>query len=407
MSQLYINHLPAAYEPDPRFEYSSSIYDSDVEPFWQQYPIWALPSQLRHLPLRPNNNYYKYAMEENHVVIGYNTKNGKKLPQGQTGKTVKSPAKPRPKGKVDVYIDQTFIRQAPLGLLVRFSTAAQATFPKPQKNAPAEDKEPVKHEWAEDEDKIVDVEKLTADIAKLSHTTSPEKVGKSTSKNRRLDLGLDTLWTQPPVDAFLFAFDWMHAAQSSKSDDLLEFGVPAPDRLSLEKLVDLYAAALCLGLRPKPRKHLADLFDRLTKYPPSLADIVYIHEHLPVSDSVMTRAISSFLTNRGAVSEVYNKDERLAIEKYFSEVDEDLYTRFKDILEYREGHRRAVKRDQNASRLQRLAEGTDSFDNDGQDGEQTEDGAGPPAIEGGGRGRKCRAQKEGGKKVNGKVRTAS
>lgn len=411
MSHYYYNTL-LAYEP-VHSEYSYQVNDHPLtEPFWQQYPIWAQPEQLQHISIHPKNNYYKFAMDEQPLVIGYNTKNGKRLSAGQKSSKAKSPDKPRAKGKVDVYVGVVFLQKVLFSHLLRFSTTAQKAFPRPPKKAEKDESQPVKRDWADDDEEGIDAEKLSLDVAKLSLGTQSDNSA-IVSKKKTLDVGLSTLWIQPPAEAFKFAFNWMYeAARGPQDQQLLVFGVPNPDNLSLEKLIDLYAAGLCLGLRPRPVKHLTDIFERISKNPPTLEEIVYIHEHLPVNDSVMTRAINSFLTYKSATSEVYTKAERDAIEKYFHEVDGDLYNRFTDINNYRQEQRRTRLRDQGALRLQKLAEGSEPFIDEGgvryPDSRAGESKS--PAAEGGGQ-RRARGggknQQARGKKGSEKGRVAS
>lgn len=428
MSQFYFN-IPV-YDPIS-FGYPYQTGEPQVtEPFWQQYPSWTQPDQFNNYnQIQPSNNYYRYNMDTEPLVIGYNTKNGRKIPEHKKNSTGQPNRedKPRAKGKVDVYINGVFIQVVPLSLLVRFSTTAQDAFPKPGKKAEgSEEKESTVRNWADDEGDEINVEKLTSDMAKLKQPSETGNATTSASKvacfeppvvddhgpNKKFDVNLESLWMQPPLEAFKFAFDWMYEARrTSNGEAVLAYGVPDPNKLPLSKLVDLYAAALCLRLRPPPGQLRSDLFVRLTENAPSIDDVKYMHEHLPVDDRVMTRMITSFLQNRGASNQVYTKAQRDEIEAYFYKVDDPLYYRFQEIVDYRDNQRKARLREKGANRLQKLAEG---FEGE-VGGEKTAMENGPPATtskveksastegKSDGRRRDRRKKNEKGKGVNGKA----
>ena len=76
------------------------------------------------------------------------------------------------------------------------------------------------------------------------------------------------------------------------------YGVKDAETYPLHQLVDYYAAALCLGLRPKSHAHIHDILEKLTIAPPKLADLKYIHKRSPTDDPVMIRCITSYIRHR-------------------------------------------------------------------------------------------------------------
>ena len=387
MSQYY----PYIFEYDPfLFGHPHDLAEPQfTEPFWQQYPSWTQAHQPPSSQIYPTTFYdprFLTTMDSETVYIGKNTRNGhKKMNSGNGpnhGGKGKAPHNQtlKPKGKVDVYIDDAFIQDMPLGTLVRFSKTAAAAFPKPgpvKEVETGKGAETTPHDWAEDEEKSVDVEKLTAEVGKLNTSSNAAKastskaaeksaantVDEATTKhsNKELNLNLDTLWFQPSVEAFDFVFKWMHMAKNARpGEQPLDYGVPQPEKLSLEKLFDMYAAALCLDLRPFPHKHRHDLMTRVTEKKILLADLQYVHEHLPVDDPVMTRLITSFYENKDARNSYYVKAEIDLIEQYVCEVDPQLCSRFKEIGDARQEKTQARRRRKGENRMQQLAEGLEA-----------------------------------------------
>ena len=365
-----------------------------TEPFWQQYPSWTNPNQPINNHIYSTTFYYPpvstAAMDSQTLYIGSNTKNGQKGSGSTNAVANRSFHKEvvKPKGKVDVFIDDEFIREMPLGTLIRFSKAAAAAFPKPKPGKEAQNRgeaDSTPQDWAEDDEKEVNVEQLTAQVENLSANpqateasskgtepgaaiASPTANAVSSTKipNQVLDLKLDTLWRQPPVTAFNFAFEWMHLAKVARpGDTVLEYGVPRPVTLSLENMVDIYAAALCLDLRPFPHRHRHALMGRVTDKRPLVADLTYVHEHLPINDPVMTRMISSFFHHRDVYNS-YSKAELNLINEYVYNVDKALFNRFGDIGEHRKQNQEAFRRQRREDRMQQFAEGLETADVDGK-----------------------------------------
>lgn len=359
-----------------------------TEPFWHQYPSWTSPNPQLDNDLHYSTFFYpattSTAMDSETVYIGSKTKNGKRVQsptQNNSNRPYYNQAN-KSVDMVDVYIDNEYILKMPLKVLVRFSKAAAAAFPKPEAVKKVDKTDDTAgagalHEWAEEDDNDLDVEKLTAEVSKLSTEsrgqvvtheakkgsalpTPPSSNSKETKQvvKKELHLHLDTLWIQPPKSAFEFAFHWMHEAKGARhGDPVLEYGVPRPEALSLQRLVDLYAAALCLGVRPFPHKTRHAVMNRVTTVRPLVGDLKYVHERLPIDDPVMTRLITSCFEHKAPRSGAYDDTDLKLIDDYVCEVDEDLHGRFKQIGKARAQRYEEEKREHGGARMQQIAEG--------------------------------------------------
>ena len=224
----------------------------------------------------------EHANETPTMLIGSNTVSGHR-------------AKSKGPPTVEVSTDGTFLRRVPLKELTRFSKVAAAAFPRPE---PSE---------------------------------KPANVGAAQSSKKQLDLHLNTFKLQPPEDAFDLAFEWMDNAKlTPRGNPLPDYCVPQPESLGYERLVDSYAAAVVLDIRPAPHKLRRTLLSCITEERPTRATLKYVHEHLPINDVVMTRFITSYFEHRDKSE--YTREEQDEIElKYVCVVDPELHKRFKDI----------------------------------------------------------------------------
>ena len=424
MSQGYFNYQ----ELDPRlFGYPQN--QASLQPtqlFWQQYPRWTQPSQQVYNYQHHYPTHNIKPMESQTIFIGSNTKNGRILPPESM--TVRNNRfTPRP--KVDVYVNGIFVRQMPLGTLVRFSKTAAAAFPKLDTTTKDKDKSAeveTSPACADRGNDNVDVEELTAEVAKLgtgAQTPTAPNVVLQTQTNssaqplvKQLDLYLGTLWYQPTPQSIKFALQWMEEARTARHGEaVLIYGVPQPEALSLQNLVDTYAAALCLDLRPFPHKHRHDIMTRMTDVRPMLPDVHYIHEHLPVDDPVMTRLITSFFQHKAKHS--YAHGEAEAIEDYvYVANDDQLFKRFEDIQKDRDEKAKLRTRRRGAAKMQSIAQELDGNMQE-EHGQTTATAATPitaagPSTtepnpteaekEGGGRRRNRRKQQQKGRGVSGR-----
>lgn len=350
-----------------------------TEPFWQQYPPWA---RVGKNPYTHQLNPF-YNMDSQTVFIGSKTKNGRKATEAEKERARQDQLKrsTRPLGKVDLYIDGEFIKEMPLGTLVRFSKVAAAAFPKPEDakksdHATAADRKAASRNWADDDenDDSLDVEKLTADVAKLKTSSEAEAptptivngsrsattaAPKATNSNKELELRWNDLNVQPSTAGFIFAFEWMHKAKESRpGESVPDYGVPEPDKISLEMLIDMYAAALCLDLRPFPHKHRHDILTRLTASRPLLQQVGCVFDHMPLQDPVVTRMITSCLQYRQRSRGTYTALEWKMVQDYvYSEPS--LLNRFEEIETARQESWKARKERKGEEHLQELAQQRD------------------------------------------------
>ena len=236
------------------------------------------------------------------TVIGRNTVSG-------------SRAKSKGPLTVEVSVNGTFVRPMPLKELVRFSKVAAAAFPRPEPSDKA------------------------------------ANVGAAQSSEMKLNLHLPTLYRQPPPGAVKFAFRWMDNAKLTIHGPPPDYGATEPESHSLEELVNVYAAALLLDLRPDCRTLRSTLRNRITERRPTLAALRYVHEHLPINDVVMTRFITSYFEHRDKGD--YTREEQDEIElKCVCVVDPELHKRFKDI-----GNSRKARSNPRRRPPRRIAEG--------------------------------------------------
>ena len=328
-------------------------------------------------------------MDTEPVFIGSNTKTGRKI-QGPPNFMTRRPQNKQtshPKGKVDVYADGEFVKEMPLGVLVRFSKVAAAAFPKPgaaneEKKAEDTEGQEAPRDYDEEEAKDLDVQKLTADVKKLTTKSEGEETTPKTSEataketkaltaaapskekepakpgKKELRLKLDTIWVQPPVSAFEYAFKWMHEAKVARpGDQVLDYCVPRPEELSVPMLIDLYAAALCLDVRPFPHKIRHHILGRVTEQTPLLEDIVYVHEHLPIDDPIMTRTVTSYFEHAEPPNDKYTRDEHERIFQYVKFEDPALDRRFGEIQTARTERGRKRRQHRGGNKMQQIAEG--------------------------------------------------
>lgn len=127
-------------------------------------------------------------------------------------------------------------------------------------------------------------------------------VGQSEEGHRTLKLMNDhsSCWHSPPSWAFAEILHWMSQVSGYKRSDWLPpFEVEDLERYRLHEMVDVYAAALVLDIRPKPvindwRGHI---MQTLAYVPSTVADFRYLHEHLPLGDCVLKKMVERFFVH--------------------------------------------------------------------------------------------------------------
>ena len=399
MSQSYFYQPTHTY--DPRlFGHPHEPSETQItEPFWHRYPPWAVPpSSLKKLQSNPLFN-----MDSQTTFIGSKTKNGQRFQEQAKGHVNQHQRKTntKPQGKVDVYVSGEFIKEMPLSVLVRFSKIAAANFPKPVEALEAKEVEKSgktggegdakSTDWAEEDGtEKLDVDKLTAEVGKLkspsqNETSAPTIVNGSgimaiaSSKpseqaNKQLDLAWVDLRVQPPRSGFEYAFEWMQKAKNARpGQPVTDYCVDDPHKLSAQRLVDMYAAALCLDLRPFPHKHRHALMTRITDERPLLAQLSYVHDHLPLTDPVVTRAITSCLQHNE--HHRYSTVEWNMARNYVNYTDQGIYDRFVEIDTARQEIWQNRKQQKVQDSLQAAAESQDP----NPVGKKDESHAGPSA----------------------------
>lgn len=360
-------------------------YCLPIETFWQQYPVWGEAGQyfenyfhfLEHLSLSIDKS-----MESETVFIGSNTKNGRVAPTHPKRRFWK------PKADVEVFVDGEFVQMMPLGTLRRFSGEAARIFPKLE-TKPEHEKDPSdsksegegegtseakglgavdgKHSsWAEDDEVEITDAELAQELSKLkkpseageTNASKPKEeaeetkpsmpehgVGAITSAKPQkqlkwIDFYYEDVIELPPLGAFKAVFGWMHYAKETNfHEPLPPYGVPDPDSFSLETLVNLYAASLCVNMRPRARVLLDIILKRLTNEPPNLEQAKHVHRHIPIGNSVMSRMITSFVQHAEKLRSEKHTDAEWAeieakltpIEDYMLSGDKYLKGKFKGI----------------------------------------------------------------------------
>ncbi|KAK4546570.1 hypothetical protein LTR36_001787 [Oleoguttula mirabilis] len=380
--------------------HKESTQQQGAEPFWYQHPEWIQPGhQLFYYPgfgqyfTHPIN--FNPTMDTKTTYIGSGV--NRKGTDGEKLNADGSRYKPKPKPEmVEIYIGDTFVKQMQLRTVTRFSTLASETFPRPntvesrpksstEESSEAEDGSASK-KWADDKGGKVNVKKLTEEIKNLpmpsddkleaknptttnkleaKNPTSTDSTGsdkaekagktpatvpmsmahkgpeaaKSTKKfappqKKALILG-DAELALPNLAAVRTCLDWMNDNQIVHGNQKLrDFHVP--EGAPLNSLVNMYQAALCLGMRPFPR-HLEDIIKEIVTDSPPTADMLhYMYERLPVCP-VLTRIMTSCIQHEE--KRHYNQEDFKAIQALVAG-DEWLSARFEEIQSSRIARRK-------------------------------------------------------------------
>ena len=241
-------------------------------------------------------------------MIGSNTKDGRVIqrppppPISRSSRPRGHTNKPKGRGFANVYIGHTLIKRMPISLIHRFSHVAAAAFPR---DAPNDETDNV----------------------------TPQANGDAGQAEHELHLHLTTLRLQPSATAFLAVFDWMERAQVTKGEHVRELIVRGPQNLNLELLVEIYAAALVLALRPYCTELRKQVMDRLTDERPILSIVQHAHNYLPMEDAIQLRCITSYYEHYE--NDEYTQAEIDEIDNYVFRVDYDFWAIFDRISESR------------------------------------------------------------------------
>ncbi|KAI7358646.1 hypothetical protein KC331_g3274 [Hortaea werneckii] len=271
--------------------------------------------------------------------------------------------------KVDVLVNDTLVREMEMGILIRFSKVASDKFTQMIKEqAVVKDrKDEPKGSWADDKDSKLDITELTKQVKNLPKTSSsgkgmrngvPQAIdnkanpiessnnqsselamanGKATqgpdeSKQQKKSLNLShgdgTI--EPTPQAVNTLLELMLAnANVHSNKPLLDLDVPG--NASDIALLDVYSAAIVLGLRPFPR-HLERIMKNIvSNQAPGAAMIGVWLTRLPKSQ-VLTRLLTSVAQHHEEGA--YKSDEFKNIRAVIA-ADRYINTRFTGILKSR------------------------------------------------------------------------
>lgn len=356
--------------------------------------------------------YYSYSpnMDHAHVVIGSKSRYARSTPEAQV--------KPRrPRETVNIYLEDEFVGEISLGVLVRFSKLAKATYPRPAqpKNDHQSPKDGVKasaeprkehvvgatsgsKEWAEmaeqsDSDRATKSQNVEAKVApnEESSPQSPTSVEPPTTKN--LVISVPGAWVQPNLSIARHILTWMQQNRRTRNDEPLLPLTPVPlAKISLKVLIDTFTGVLAYDLAPFPRELRHEILTRLTQQPAKVEQIRYLYEHLPVDDPILNRMVTSFFEHSEA--EHYTQAEIDAIYEYVHEEVDDAGELERHFDRVRRSRARKQTR---VNAMEKLREGFENFAGPVAEALMADAEAGPttPKDEGDGRRRRNRREQQG------------
>jgi hypothetical protein len=352
----------------------------DTEPFWQQAPEIVYPYARFYSELNlytEDHIYFHYAysstMDTTNIIIGRNSRYAR--PSRST--SVASAKPQRPREFVTVYLEDDFVGEISLGVLVRFSKFAKITYPKPPQST-LESKStnggqsdvkvvgtPVREKsdgetWADmaehsDADKAAPKQKVEGQVTVTtpSHDATPSELPYPKS----LAIGVPGAWVQPRLSIVKHIITWMEQNKRSRNNEPLLPLTSAPlPEISLQALVDTYTGVLAYDLTPFPHDLRHEILTRLTQQPAHAKQIQYLYEHLPVNDPILSRMVTSFYEHEDAGH--YTAEERDAIFAYVCEGADDegdLQVHFNRVKRNRG---KKMKRD---DAMEKLREGFEGF----------------------------------------------
>lgn len=386
----------------------------ETEPFWQQYPEVAYP-QARFYPELdlytecPVYHSYSPNMDHAHVVIGSKSRYARPAPEAHV--------KPRrPRETVNIYLEDEFVGEISLGVLVRFSKLAKATYPRPTQpnndhetpkdgvkasaeavKEPAGENSSGSKEWAEmveqsDCDRIAKSQSMEAKVAtdEESSPQSPTPVEPPAPKN--LVISVPGAWVQPNLSIARHILTWMQQNRRTRNDEPLLPLTPVPlAKISLKVLIDTFTGVLAYDLAPFPRELRHEILTRLTQQPVNAEQICYLYERLPVDDPILNRMVTSFFEHSEA--EHYTQAEIDAIYEYVHEEVDDAGELERHFDRVRRSRARKQTR---VNALEKLREGFENFAGPMAEALIADAEAGPadPKDEGDGRRRRNRREQQ-------------
>jgi hypothetical protein len=294
-------------------------------PFFHQYPSWTRPFETSPQPF-----YYVYfaypdamdahANEPSTIKIGSGTENGRAqgMNSGNSAtrthrkKGTKTPAVPdrpkysQPRPLVEVSCGELVLGVKNLRTMIRFSHVFARAFPKPSASAD-------------------------------SNGSTPLTDG-GDQQIKKLNLDDDRFWDFPSSEAFDAVFAWMDGSMKAKRGETLTlFGFDDPETHDIFEMIDFWAVAQLLDIRPLPRLLRDQIRKRLESITPQLDVIKFAHERLPIHDTIMTKVLHTYFVNGDANK--YTEAELKAIFDYGMDEDPQLRERLADMAESRRKRR--------------------------------------------------------------------
>lgn len=434
-----IDSLQPTYESPGRLDFLTLLghpHDQAspqlTEPFWQQGPEIAYP-QTYYYPeqdfftLFPIYYAYPFSMDPTPVVIGFKSRYARTNAVESNNSKMK-----RPRQMVQVYLQNDYVGEISLGVLVRFSKLAKASFPRPQ-TTPEQTLESNKSAKPKKDNSLqagLEVKqgdsKSWADLAEAEHVkdvdhaehaaghdhedaVAPPAATPTTSEEPRgLSISVAGAWIQPEVSVAKHILNWMQQNKRTHNNEPLLPLTPQPlSSIPLKALIDTYTGVLAYDLVPFPHELRHEIMTRLTKEPTQGSQIRYLYERLPVEDPILNRMVTSYFEHLEA--DHYTQAEIDDIHEYVEE----------NVGDEGELHRHfsRVKRNRNKKQLRecamkKLREGFEHFAGPMMNALPAEEGIGNGAIGQGvqneGRRRNRRQQQVNGKaKGNGKANASA
>ncbi|KAI7508448.1 hypothetical protein KC347_g6066 [Hortaea werneckii] len=306
-------------------------------------------------------------MDSSNVVIGHDI-GGRKAKAAETRRKIAEAQSRREASqeKIEVYVDGVFVREMEIGLMRRFSQAAASTLPTKGLSSDVGNAEHM-DKWANAKEGKVNVHELTQqvhdlatrgkgikDIKQLSKNTGGNVSGTSkvegeqtpaenpaTSAQKVLKLAHGDGTVEPTPQAIGCLLDLMLSNQKvHRGQPINTLNVPAS--ASGIAMLDMYSAAILLGLRPFPRTLENSLRSLVSRDPPSPNMVRDFLARLPKSP-VLTRLLTSIAQFREANS--YLTEELQEIQAIISQ-DNYIKSRFDSITRARNAKSRAYQHQQ-------------------------------------------------------------
>jgi len=273
-------------------------------------------------------------MDTQPVLIGSNTKNGRRKPQPKPER----PVFVKPEGMVDCFIEGEFIEEVPLARLIRFSKTAADAFSRSTWTVTKASSKPTESTTAERKDSAVPSEtgvaQLTSDMENMS---KPSDISTTTPpENKRLDLDWEALWTQPDIDVLRFIFQVMEETEiSTAKGHQIDMSKSIADMYryhnqSLGVYIEFYAAAQCLQLRPWTAVCRRDVLAAIERGSIKPGHIQSMHEQIAPYENMkfMTLLINRWLAVPFEEPKENHYDDREEDEAYLCNTTDELYYLF-------------------------------------------------------------------------------